>query len=148
MTKSELANALKAQGGFDATALRAEAAAGEITDTEIIDRERAIPDFEFKDYSHYAIGAPVRDNGQVYGLLQPYNASLYPQRPSELPALWGLKHTKNPEKAKPYVPPMGISGLYMKDECCIFEGTVYRCLNDNNPYSPVDYPAWWEDIAT
>lgn len=147
MIKVDILNAIKAQGGSDAAALRAEAAAGEITDTEIIDRERTIPDFSFKDYTNYAIGTPVADGGQVYGLLQPYNASLYPQRPAELPALWGLKHTKNPAKAKPYVAPMGTSGLYMKDECCIYDGLVYRCLNDNNPYSPVDYPAAWEEVV-
>lgn len=148
MNKTDILNAIKAQGTSEAVALRTAAAAGELTDTQIIDQERKIPDWSHdKDYSQNPIGTPVVEEGQVYGLLQPHNASYYDGRPATLRALWGLKHTKNPEKAKPYVPPMGISGLYMKDECCIYEGTVYRCLNDNNPYSPADYPAAWEEVV-
>lgn len=116
-----------------------------MTDTEIIDEESMIPQFDGgKDYTGYSVGFAVKDGGQVFGLLQPYNAAHYPQRPIDLPALWGLKHTKNPEKAKPYVRPMGISGLYMKDECCIYGGAVCRSLIDNNAWTPAEYPQGWE----
>ena len=56
--------------------------------------------------------APVRDGEQVYKLLQPYNASTWPdQRPADLPALWSICHTKDPARAKPYQAPNGTSGM-------------------------------------
>lgn len=117
-----------------------------MTDTEIINEEGKIPLFDNdKDYTGYPRGFAVRDGEQVYGLLQPYNASYYPdQRPADLRALWGLKHTTNPEKAKPYVEPLGTSGLYMRDECCIFDGEIYISLIDNNSWTPIGYPQGWQ----
>lgn len=32
-------------------------------------------------------------------------------------------------------------------DCCVWQGTVYRSKNDNNPYAPGDYPAWWEEVT-
>lgn len=144
MNNTELTTKMFEKGAYDATELRTKAAAGAVTDTEIIDMEDAVPNFDpKKDYTDAPIGTPVQDDGQVYGLLQPHNASHYEQRPAELRALWGLKHTKNPTKAKPYVAPLGTSGLYMIDECCLVDGVVYASLVDNNAYSPIDYPANW-----
>ena len=72
--------------------------------TEIIDEEEKVPSFnQTKDYSNWMAGAPVSDDGQVWILLQPHNAGHYEGRPSNLRALWGLCHTKNPEKAKSWV---------------------------------------------
>lgn len=145
MNKTDILNAMQAQGKTDAEQLRQSAAAGQLTDTQIIDQERKIPDWSHdKDYSQNPIGTPVADEGQVYGLLQPHNASYYDGRPATLRALWGLKHTKNPARAKPYVAPLGTSGLYMKDECCLMDGSVWRSKQDNNAFSPAEYPAAWE----
>lgn len=116
-----------------------------MTDTEIIDEEDKIPQFDpAKDYTGYAVGFAVQDAGQTYGLIQPHNASHYPeQRPSVLNALWGVKHTKNPLKAKEYVRPLGTSGLYMKDECYKDGETVYISQIDNNAYTFAEYPKGW-----
>ena len=100
-----------------------------------------------KDYSGWPIGAPVRDCEQVYKLLQPYNASTWPdQRPADLPALWSICHTKDPSKAKEWLAPNGTSGMYMSGECCVDGGVVYRCLTDNTVHSPTDYPQAWERV--
>ena len=130
-------------GKHDATLLRVEAA--NLTPTEIINRELSIPAFNpEKDYSTWPVGAPVADEGQVWTLLQPYNATVHPGRPSELRALWGLCHTKNPDKAKAWVNPLGTSGMYMKDECYKDEnGVVWRSLIDNNVYLASSYPMGW-----
>ena len=57
-------------------------------------------------------------------------------------------HTKDPAKAKPYVAPYGTSGLYDKDEVCLWtDGIVYKSLVDNNAYSPADYAANWEKVV-
>ena len=146
MTRTDALNAMKAQGRADALDLQGRISSQSLTDTEIIDEEEKIPAFDnTKDYTSYPVGFAVQDEGQVWGLLQPYNASYYPdQRPSGLRALWGLKHTKNPLKAKPFVEPLGTSGMYMKDECVFENGLVYISTVDNNVYSPTDYPQNWK----
>lgn len=134
-------------GRSDALKLREEAAS--LTGTQIIDREHSAPAFDpTKDYSGFPVGAPVTDEGQVWLLIQPYNAANYAGRPSTLRALWGLAHTTNPAKAKPWVDPYGTSGMYMAGECYKdAEGNVWRCLNDNTVYDAVAYPAGWELIS-
>jgi hypothetical protein len=133
-------------GRSDALKLREEAP--KLSGTEIIDREYCAPAFDpQKDYSAFPAGSPVTDEGQVWLLLQPYNAANYDGRPSTLRALWGLAHTKNPAKAKPWVDALGTSGMYMKDECYRDEeGTVWRCLNDNTVHTAQAYPAGWEAV--
>lgn len=144
MTKDEMLVKMQEKGAYDALDLRTKAASGEVTDTEIINNEDAVPNFDpTKDYTSCPVGTPVQDNGQVYGLIQPYNAANYDGRPSTLSALWGVKHTKNPAKAKPFVTPLGTSGMYMKDECCLFNDVVYICNVDSNVYSPAEYAANW-----
>lgn len=121
---------------------------GTMTGTEIIAEEQKIPAFDSqKDYSQWPIGAPVTDEGQVWTLIQPHNAVHYGGRPSTLRALWGLAHTTDPAKAKPFVAPYGISGLYMTGECCTENGSTHRSKVDNNPYAPSEYPANWEEVT-
>ena len=145
MTKAESLEKMREKGAYDATVLQSEASAESITQTEIIDREDAAPAFNpKKDYTSWKVNSPVSDEGQVWLLLQPHNAANYEGRPSTLRALWGLAHTKNPDKAKPFVTPYGTSGMYMKDECILWtDGFVYVCNVDNNVYSPADYAANW-----
>lgn len=135
-------------GKTDAQTLRTRAAAGDVTDTEIIDRETAVPDWdEKKDYTEAPVGTPVAHDGQIYGLIQPHNAAHYPDTtPATLPALWRVKHTKNPKKAKPYVKPTSTSDMYLTDECMIWrDGNTCRALRDT-VYDPDEYPADWEIV--
>lgn len=106
-----------------------------------------MPDFDAqKDYSACPAGTPVADEGQVWTLIQPYNAANYQGRPSTLRALWGLCHTKDPAKAKAWVDPYGTSGMYMTGECYKdASGTVHRCLQDNVVYDAAALPSAWED---
>lgn len=129
-----------------AAALELRGAASGMTGTEIIAREQDAPYFDpEKDYSAWPAGSPVQDDGQVWLLIQPYNAANYPQRPAELRALWGLAHTKDPAKAKPWVAPYGISGLYMTGECYVDEsGVVWRSLYDNVDFPASVLPDKWE----
>lgn len=148
MTNKDIVlSAIYSIGASDATNIESKAAAGTITDTEIIDNQHKIPQFDgTKDYSSNPVGFAVQDGDQVYGLIQPYNAASYPnQRPADIPAIWGLKHTKNPANAKPFVQPLGTSGMYMKDECVVENGTVYISLVDDNVYSPSAYPDYWRE---
>ena len=133
-------------GRADALSLREKAEAGSITNTQIIDQEEAVPNWSNdRDYSKASIGTPVAHEGQIYGLIQPHNASHYPDtNPALLPALWRVKHTTNPFKAKPWVKPMSTSDMYLKGECMVWtDGTVRRAKRDT-PYSPDEYSADWE----
>lgn len=122
--------------------------APEMTGTEIIAEEGKAPAFNpAKDYSAWKPGWPVADEGQVWLLIQPHNAAHYTGRPSTLRALWGLAHTTDPAKAKPFVEPHGTSGMYMAGECCTDNGGVYRCKNDNTVHAPSAYPAGWEAVT-
>ncbi len=117
----------------------------EMDGTAIIAEEEYVPDWDgTKDYSDVVIGAPVKDEGQVYTLIQPHNASHYSARPKELPALWRVKHTTDPEKAKPWVKPTSTSDIYLMGECMIWtDGFVYKALRDTN-FSPEEYATDWQ----
>lgn len=134
-------------GRADALKLREEAAS--LNGTQIIDREHSAPVFDpQKDYSDFPAGAPVTDEGQVWLLIQPHNAAHYTGRPSTLRALWGLAHTTNPAKAKPWVDAYGASGMYMTGECYkAADGTVYRAKADNLVHDAEAYPAGWETVT-
>ena len=127
MTNQELIlGVMRAQGKADALDLRARAP--ELDGTAIIAEEAKVPQFDgTKDYSSWAIGSPVCT-------------------PSNTPALWSIRHTKDPSKAKEWLAPNGTSGMYMSGECCVDGGVVYRCLTDNTVHSPTDYPQAWERV--
>lgn len=126
-----------------------------MTGTEIIQQEKNVSNWRSdKDYSSWPAGSPVADDGQIWILLIPHRAADYPGKPSSLRALWGLAHTKDPKKAKPWVSSYGTSGLYKLDECCTYphpDGTihVWRNLYDNNEYPPLtmNVESRWEDLG-
>ena len=145
-TKEAVLKIFRDQGKADAQALRSSASS--LDGTALISQEKAIPDWDKdKDYSSWPVGSAVRDEGQVWTLIQPHNASYYEGRPSSLRALWGLAHTKNPSDAKEWVAPYGTSGMYMKDEVYKdAEGKVWKCLFDNTVYTAAEYSAAWEEV--
>lgn len=150
MTKNEILATIEEKGTADALELRAEAAAGTVTDTEIIDREDAVPEWDAgRDYTGCPVGTPVTYGGQVYGLNIPHNAAHYPNdNPGNNRTLWGLKHTTNPYKAKPYVQSEGTSGMYMTGECCTDPEAedptqVYIANRDNVDRPPHEYADYW-----
>lgn len=119
----------------------------EMDGTAIIAEEEYVPFWSAeKDYTNVVVGAPVQFEGQVYTLLQPHNASYYTGNPATLAALWRLKHTTDPAKAKPWVKPTSTSDMYLVDECMVFtDGMTYRCLRDTI-YSPKEYSPDWEEV--
>ena len=149
MNKTESLRKMREKGAYDAKVLQDQAHEGVVTETEIIEREISVPAFDpNKDYTNWPVNSPVADEGQVWLLLQPYNAAHHDARPSALRALWGLAHTTDPRKAKPYVAPYGISGLYKPQECMIWtDGNVYRCIAPQpTEYTPESYGQYWEKV--
>ena len=137
------------EGRRQALALREEAPG--LTGTQIIARERDVPDFDpGKDYTSWPRGSGVADDGQVWRLEIPHNAVHHPGlRPGTNRACWGLAHTTDPGKAKPWVAPYGTSGLYMEGECCTWEGRTWKSFTDHNAYPPMTQGAEeaWEEVA-
>ena len=131
------------------------ARAPELDGTAIIAEEEKIPAWsQTADYTGKAVGIPVSDEGQVWLLLIPHRAADYAGRPATLRSLWGLAHTKDPAKAKPWVASYGVSGLYMLDECCTYpaaDGTthVFRNKYDKNEFPPLtlNVEDRWEDLG-
>lgn len=150
MTSKEIVEqAMQEQGRMMAESFRAEAVEQGYDGTKLIANEAVIPAWGAQtDYSGAAAGTPVRDEGQVWTLLQPHNAANYAGRPSTLRALWGLCHTKDPEQAKPWVEPYGTSGMYQMDECYQDgDGTVWQCRTNNVVYDADTMPEWWSEVT-
>ena len=153
MTKEEILAHMKAKGKADALDLRSRAK--DLDGTAIIAEEEKIPQFDpYKDYSGWAVGSPVYvivdGERQVFTLIQPHNAANYPgSTPSNTRALWSLKHTKDAAKAKPWVAPLGTSGMYDTDEVCTHSGHIWKSAKANNPYEPgaTGTESFWEVIA-
>jgi hypothetical protein len=124
--------------------------------TAIIGEEEKIPAWrEDAVYGAEHVGFPVRDKGQVYTILMPHTPAHNPgSRPENLRAIYSLLHTKDPAKAKAWMPSYGVSGLYKVDECCTYytaDGSihVFRNLYDNNEYPPLtlNVEHRWEDLG-
>lgn len=136
-------------GRRNALALREESPS--LTGTQIIERETDVPSFDpGKDYTSWPRGSAVADGGQVWLLEIPHNAASYPGlRPADNRACWGLAHTTDAARAKPWMAPYGTSGLYMEGECCTHEGHVWRNLYDRNEFPPMtlNVEDRWEDLG-
>lgn len=151
MTNKDIViTAHKNMGRADGLALREKAVSHEITDTEIINNEQAVPEYDSKkDYTNTPIESPFRHGGQVYALIQPHNASHYTNIEPGTEGgktFWRIKHTTNPAKAKPWVQP-DATNMYKAGECMIWtNGIVKRAVRDT-VYSPEEYAADWEDVV-
>lgn len=139
----------KVQGKADALDLANRAAT--MDGTAIIAEEIKVPLFVWgTDYSGCPVGAPIGEliDGelQVFTMLTPVNTAHHPGiTPNTERSLYSLCHTKDPDKAKPWVDPLGISGLYKKDECYKDkEGKVWRCTTTETNFDAVAYPPYWE----
>lgn len=140
------------RGRADALGLASRAA--DMTPTEIIEEETKVPMFNWgTDYSKCPVGSPVAQlvdgEVQIFTMITPVNTNHYPGiTPATERSLYSLCHTKNPKKAKAWVAPLGISGLYSIDECCVDAGHVWQSTKDGNEFSPTAYPPYWTDLGT
>ena len=145
INKEMVKEALAMYGKAKATELRS--SANTMSGTEIIDQELFVPDWKPANYQ--TVGAPVKDEGQIYKVLQAHDSTNNPTwTPHNTPALWSICHTTDPAKAKPWAEPQGTSGMYYKDECYrADDGTVYRQTYDGgNVYDATAMPDRWEAV--
>ena len=132
-----------------AAALNLAARAPEMDGTAIIAEQSHIPAWrEDAVYTDKHIGYPVQDGDQVYTILQAHTPANNPgMRPADLPAIYSIKHTTDPARAKPYVAPNGTSGMYMTGDCCTYEGHIWRSGQDNNVWVPGTPGVKWDDLG-
>lgn len=122
--------------------------------TAIIAEEQKIPLFvPGSDYSKCPVGAPIAEvvdgEVQIFTMITPVNTANYPGiTPNTERSLFSLRHTKDPAKAKPWLASQGTSGLYELNECCTYNGKVWRNLYHNNEYPPETVGAAdrWEEV--
>ena len=139
----------RARGRSDALDLAGRAP--DLDGTAIIAEEDHIPAWsETAVYTTDMIGWPVQDDGQVYTILQAHTPANNPGvRPADLPAIYSRQNTSDPARAKPWMAPAGISGVYVRGNCAVDEGHVWRSKFDgSNVWRPSEYPAGWEDLGT
>lgn len=142
----------KLQGKSDALDLANRAAT--MDETAIIAEESKVPLFVWgTDYSGCPAGAPIGEiiDGelQVFTMITPVNTANHPGiTPNTERSLYSLCHTKDPAKAKPWVDPQGISGLYKRSECYKDkDGEVWRCITTETNFDAVAYPPHWEKVV-
>ncbi len=121
-----------------------------MTGTELNAEDRFIPDFQTAKEKENMLNRPVgfvckSTAGRVVKLLQVYDSTVYTAEPEELSAQWGFVWSDDPEKAKPFI--SLATSPYMKGNCCIEDGVVYRSTIDNNVWSPSAYPQGWEKVT-
>lgn len=142
---------LQEKGKADAQNLTALSVSGEADGSYLIAHESRIPTWRQRAFNteETPVGKPYKWNGQIYKLWQQHDATNQPDWSPDLAvSLWDICHTKNPKLAKEYLAPQGSRGLWQKDECCIFGGSVWKCLSDNQAYNPADLPAGWENLGS
>lgn len=128
-----------------AAAANLAARAPELSGTAIIAEEDHIPAWSEKAvYTAAMVGWPVQDLGQVYTILQPHTPAYNPGvRPADLPAIYSIKHTRDPARAKPWQAPNGTSGMYETGDCCTEMGSVWRSTQNANVWPPSSNPTGW-----
>ena len=145
--KEFVLQAMRETGLARAQALQAQAA--ELTGTELYAAEDWIPSFQaacaLKNMLERSAGFVCRSTaGRVVRLLQPYDSSIYPQEPEELPAQWGFQWSPDPAKALPFV--ALATSPYNTGDCCTEGGAAWRSTIDGNVWSPSAYPQGWEAV--
>ena len=120
--------------------------APEMTGTEIYGESGFLPAFNAaKQYLNYKAGyVCLSAAGRAVRLIQPYDSTIYPQQPEELPAQWGFYWSQNPEDALPFVALS--TSPYMTGDCAIDAGWVWRSTIDNNVWAPSAYQQGWEKV--
>lgn len=141
-----LSNAMYNYGREKALELRADAP--NLTDTEIIDQELFVPTWR---EGYQPLNAIIKYEEQVYRVIQEHDSTGNPSwNPVDTPALFSVCHTKNPNKAKPWVQPFGTSGMYYLDECYVdTDNRIWRQIYDGeNIYDVNAVPSRWEQVTS
>ena len=147
MTTEKMKTIMFNQGRADALDLQERSAA--LTGTELNAEGEKIPSFRASAARMNMLERPVgfvckSTAGRVVKLLQPYDSTIYPQEPEELPAQWGFVWSQDPDKALPFIALS--TSPYNEGDCCTEDGQVFRSAMDGNVWAPSAYPAGWAAV--
>ena len=95
----------------------------------------------------YETGDIRNAGGQTWECFQAHDNATYPDiKPGSAAwfTFWRPLHGKSPETARPFVPVQGAHDMYRAGEYAIYEGALYKCVQDT-AYSPEDFPGAWEN---
>lgn len=95
----------------------------------------------------YETGDIRNAGGQTWECFQAHDNATYPDiKPGSAAwfTFWRPLHGKSPETARPFVPVQGAHDMYRAGEYAVYEGALYKCMQDT-AYSPEDYPQAWEN---
>lgn len=97
----------------------------------------------------HAEGDICNAEDQTWECFQAHDNATYPDiKPGSAAwfTFWRPLHGKSLETARPFVPVQGAHDMYRAGEYVIYEGALYKCLQDT-AYSPADYAPAWEKVA-
>lgn len=123
-------DAMREKGAADAASLAASVVAGEVSDTELLEKKSMIPTWRPRDFSLVSVGTPYKWADMVYKLRQAHDATEHPDwTPDQTPALWAAL-SKEGEAGTPEAPITAARGMeytyglhYLDTE----DGKVYLC---------------------
>ena len=122
--------------------------APELTGTELYAEADYIPCFQAamaRNMLQRQAGFVCRSTaGRMVRLLQPYDSTIYPQEPEELPAQWGFAWSTDPAHALPFI--SMATSPYNTGECCTEDGKTCRSKFDGNVHAPSAWPDGWEEV--
>ena len=141
-------DAMRRMGRAIAQDVQAKAAG--MTGTELYAEEQYIPDFKAacakRNMLERAAGFCCRSSaGGVVKLLQPYDSTVYPGEPEELPAQWGFVWSDDPYKAREFIALS--TSPYNTGNCAAEDGWVYRSTVDGNVWAPSGYDQGWKRLG-
>lgn len=96
----------------------------------------------------HAEGEICNAEDQTWECFQAHDNATYPDiKPGSAAwfTFWRPLHGKSPETARPFVPVQGAHDMYHAGEYAIYEGALYKCVQDT-AYSPADYAPAWEKV--
>ncbi len=103
--------AMREKGAADAASLAASVVAGEVSDTELLEKKSMIPTWRPRDFSLVPVGTPYKWEDMVYKLRQAHDAAEHPDwTPDQTPALWAAL-SKEGEAGTPEAPITAARGM-------------------------------------
>ena len=123
--------------------------APELTGTELYTEADSIPGFQAAMTRMNMLRRPAgfvcrSTAGRMVRLIQPYDSTIYPQEPEELPAQWGFAWSTDPAHALPFIALS--TSPFNTGECCTEDGKTYRSKFDSNVHAPSAWPDGWEEV--
>jgi chitodextrinase len=112
------------------------------SDTQAIEADAVYP--EWKDSTNYLVGDRISYGGTLYKVITAHTSQA-DWTPDVAVSLFAKVLIPN-ENAIPEWEQPDSTNPYMTGDKVVYDGKTYESLIDNNIWSPIDYPAGWQEI--